>query len=117
MLALGRPALRWAGRSNLEQGGKVRQNYCAECGVALTGPVPVDGAGRPASRHQRWCTLWLPAVPAVPAVPRCGMCHGQRYLDDRDECPRCDGSGEEPGARAVMYDTAILEGIRHRQVA
>ena len=94
----------------------MRQNYCAECGVSLTAPAPINGAGQPASRHQRWCSLWLPATPVARAVPPCGMCHGQRHLDDGDECPRCDGSGEEPGARAILTDAAMLEGIGRRSL-
>jgi len=77
-------------------------------------PAPVNGDGRPASRHQRWCSHWeLPAQ----AVPACAQCHGRRVLDDRQECPRCDGTGEEPGARAAMTDAAMLERIGRLAVA
>lgn len=89
----------------------MRQNYCGECGVSLRAPAPVDGVGQPASRHQRWCSQWEAPAQAIPA---CAQCHGRRVLDDHQECPRCDGTGEEPGARALMRDAAMLEGIRQR---
>lgn len=95
----------------------MRQNYCGECGVSLIGPAPVNGTGQPASRHQRWCAQWAPAAQAAQRVPACAQCHGRKVLDDRQECPRCDGRGEEPGARGAMADVAMLEGIRRLAVA
>jgi hypothetical protein len=50
-------------------------------------------------------------------VPACSLCFGRQFLPDRTECPRCDGSGEEPGARGAMADDALLEDIRQRALA
>ena len=89
----------------------MRLNYCSECGVSLTAPVPVNGAGQPSSPHQRWCSAWEPAAAAVPV---CAMCHGRKRLTGDTgtvDCPRCEGEGTEPGARAMLRDAAMLEHL------